>query len=94
MMKKQTSSKIFSLNHDLDFQSNQTIKKLAVKPSPKRLFFYGGCKPIETLNGVKVSITEKHRCEKCYKPFCLYIASRRSLVGKIKDEKIADKHLE
>ena len=67
---------------------------LSVKPSPKRLLFYGGCKPIETLNGVKVSITEKHRCEKCYKPFCLYIASRRSLVGKIKDEKIADKHLE
>ena len=64
---------------------------LSVKPSPKRLFFYGGCKPIETLNGVKVSVAEKHRCEKCNKPFCLYIASKKSLVGKIKDAKIADK---
>ena len=27
---------------------------LSVKPSPKRLFFYGGCKPIETVNDVKV----------------------------------------
>ena len=66
---------------------------LSVKPSPKRLFFYGGCKPIETVNGVKVSVTEKHRCEKCNKPFCLYIASKRSLVGKIKDTK-TDKTLQ
>jgi hypothetical protein len=64
---------------------------LSVKPSPKRLFFYSGCKPIETLNGVKVSVTEKHRCEKCNKPFCLYIASKKSLVEKIKDAKIANK---
>ena len=67
---------------------------LSVKPSPKRLFFYGGCKPIETVNGVKVSVTEKYRCEKCNKPFCLYIASKRSLVGKIKDAKITDKTLQ
>jgi hypothetical protein len=67
---------------------------LSVNPSPKILFFYGGCKPIETVNGVKVSVTEKHRCEKCNKPFCLYVASERSLVGKIKDTKIADKALQ
>jgi len=67
---------------------------LSIKPSPKRLFFYGGCKPIETLNGVKVSVTEKHRCEKCNKPFCLYIASKKSLVEKIKDAKIANKTLQ
>ena len=67
---------------------------LSVKPSPKRLFFYGGCKPIETINNVKVSVTEKHRCEKCNKPFCLYIASKKSLVGKIKDAKTADKTLQ
>jgi hypothetical protein len=67
---------------------------LSVKPSPKRLFFYGGCKPIETVNGVKVSVTEKHRCEKCNKPFCLYIASKKSLAGKIKDTKIADKTIQ
>ena len=64
---------------------------LSVKPSPKRLFFYGGCKPIETVNDVKVSVAEKQRCEKCNKPFCLYIASKRSLVEKIKDSKITDK---
>ena len=64
---------------------------LSVKPSPKRLFFYGGCKPIETINDVKVSVTEKHRCEKCNKPFCLYIASKKSLVDKIKDAKIIGK---
>jgi hypothetical protein len=67
---------------------------LSVKPSPKRLFFYGGCKPMETINDVKVSVTERHRCEKCNKPFCLYIASKRNLVEKIKDEKIADKTLQ
>ena len=66
---------------------------LSVKPSSRRLFFYGGCKPIETVNDVKVSVTEKHRCEKCNKPFCLYIASKRSLVGKIKDTK-TDKTLQ
>jgi hypothetical protein len=64
---------------------------LSVKPSPKRLFFYCGCKPIETVNDVKVSSAEKHTCKKCNKPFCLYIASKRSLVEKIKDAKIADK---
>jgi hypothetical protein len=67
---------------------------LSVKPSPKRLFFYGGCKPIETINDVKVSATEKHRCEKCNKPFCLYIASKKSLVEKIKDAKITGKTLQ
>ena len=41
-----------------------------------------------------MSVTEKHRCEKCNKPFCLYIAYKRSLVGKIKDAKIADKTLQ
>ena len=61
---------------------------LSVKPSPKRLFFYGGCKQIETVNDVKVSVAERHKCEKCNKPFCLYIASKRSLVEKIKDAKI------
>ena len=64
---------------------------LSVKPSPKRLFFYGSCKPIETINDVKVSVTEKHRCEKCDKPFCMYIASKKSLVEKIKDAKITGK---
>jgi hypothetical protein len=64
---------------------------LSVKPSPKRLFFYGGCKQIETVNDVKVSVAEKHTCKKCNKPFCLYIASKRSLVKKIKNAKIADK---
>ena len=67
---------------------------LSVKPSPKRLFFYGGCKPIESVNDVKVSVTERYRCEMCNKPFCLYIASKRSLVEKIKDTKIADKTLQ
>lgn len=64
---------------------------LSVKPSPKRLFFYGGCKQIETVNDVKVSVAERHTCKKCNKPFCLYIASKKSLVEKIKDAKIADK---
>jgi len=67
---------------------------LSVKPSPKRLFFYGGCKPIETVNDVKVSVTEKHRCEKCNKPYCMYIASKRDLVKKIKDAKITGKTLQ
>ena len=64
---------------------------LSVKPSPKRLFFYGGCKQIETVNDVKVSVAEKHTCKKCNKPYCMYIASKRSLVEKIKNAKIADK---
>ena len=64
---------------------------LSVKPSPKRLFFYGGCKQIATVNHVNGSVVDKHKSEKCNKPFCLYIASKRSLVEKIKDAKIAGK---
>jgi len=61
---------------------------LSVNPCPKRLFFYGGCKEIETINNVKVSVAERHTCKKCNKPFCLYIASKRSFVEKIKDTKM------